>query len=346
MGKLPDLDAFDRGQIVGARRMGHSISEIVRQLGFARSTVSRVYQEYLVAGKKTSERANCRGQSALTVRGERRLRRIVRSQRSQTLAQITTQLNDGASRTVSQRTVQRSLHRMGFGSRRPTRVPLLNARHRAARLAWAREHRDWSVEDWKRVAWSDESRFRLMNADGRLRIWRQAHEAMDPTCQVGTVQGHGGSILVWGVFSWHCLGSLVCVPTSVNAIRYVELLSDHLHPFMLFCYPRGDGVFQQDNCSSHRSRLATAWLDEHSSDFSVFNWPPRSPDLNPIEHLWDCLEQGVKGQHTPPTNLRELWTAVATVWQAIPVGRFRHLVESMPRRVAAVIRARGGPTRY
>ncbi|GFV37735.1 uncharacterized protein TNCV_1001731 [Trichonephila clavipes] len=72
---------------------------------------------------------------------------------------------------------------MSFGSRRPTKVPLLNVCHRTARLAWAREHRDWIVEDWKRVAWSDESRFQLLNADGRLRIWHQAHEAMDPACQ-------------------------------------------------------------------------------------------------------------------------------------------------------------------
>ncbi|GFU80776.1 HTH_Tnp_Tc3_2 domain-containing protein [Trichonephila clavipes] len=108
-------------------------------------------------GQKTSDQANCKGQLALVVQGERRLRRIVRSQRSQTLAQITTQLNDGASHTVSKRTMQSLLHRMGFGSSRPTRVPLLNARYRAALLVWAREHRYWSVEDWKRVAWSDES---------------------------------------------------------------------------------------------------------------------------------------------------------------------------------------------
>ncbi|GFV94670.1 HTH_Tnp_Tc3_2 domain-containing protein [Trichonephila clavipes] len=92
MGKLPDLDAFDRGRTVGARRMGHSASEIVRQLGFS-------------------------------------------SQRSRTLAQNTSKLKVGASRTVSKWTVQRSLHRMVLGSHRPTRVPLLRARHRAARLA-------------------------------------------------------------------------------------------------------------------------------------------------------------------------------------------------------------------
>ncbi|GFW26438.1 HTH_Tnp_Tc3_2 domain-containing protein [Trichonephila clavipes] len=77
--------------------------------------------------------------------------RIIRYQRSQTFPQITTQLNDGASRSVSKRTMlfTDSLHRMGFGSRRSTRVPLSNAHHQAACLACAREHRDWSVEDWK-----------------------------------------------------------------------------------------------------------------------------------------------------------------------------------------------------
>ncbi|GBN62542.1 hypothetical protein AVEN_141712-1 [Araneus ventricosus] len=59
------------------------------------------------------------------------------------------------------------------------------------------------------------------------------------------------------------------------------------------------------------------------------NWPPRSPDLNPIEHLWDVLEKGMKAHHTTPATLTELWTALADVWQAIPVEHFRKLVESM-----------------
>ncbi|PRD21338.1 UNVERIFIED_CONTAM: hypothetical protein NCL1_51997 [Trichonephila clavipes] len=146
MNKLLDLVAFDREQIVGARCMGHSISEIVRQLGFSWSTVSKVYQGYMDGGQKSSDRANFKGQLAFTVHCERRLRRIVHSQRSQALAQITLQLNVGASRTVNKRTAQRSLNRMGFGSRRPTRVPLLNACYQSARLAWAKEYRDWSVD--------------------------------------------------------------------------------------------------------------------------------------------------------------------------------------------------------
>ncbi|GBN96358.1 hypothetical protein AVEN_271570-1 [Araneus ventricosus] len=140
MNKTSDLDNFDRGQIIGARRMGHSISEIVRELGFSRSTVSSIPRIHGWWGK-SSDVANRKGQLDLNERGVRRLGHIVRSQLSQTLAQITTQLHQGARRIVSKRTVKRSPHLLDFGIRRPTRVQLLNSRHRAARLAWTREHR-------------------------------------------------------------------------------------------------------------------------------------------------------------------------------------------------------------
>ncbi|GFS98446.1 HTH_Tnp_Tc3_2 domain-containing protein [Trichonephila clavipes] len=109
--------------------------------------MSRVYQEYMDGGLKTRDRANCKGQLALSVHDERRFGSISRSQRSQLLARITTQFNDGACRTVSKRTVQCSLHSMGTGSRRRQREPLLNFRLQTARHSWAREHRYWSVED-------------------------------------------------------------------------------------------------------------------------------------------------------------------------------------------------------
>ncbi|GFX83456.1 transposable element Tcb2 transposase [Trichonephila clavipes] len=133
--------------------------------------------------------------------------------------------------------------------------------------------------------------------------------------------------------SWHCLGFLVSLPTSLNAIWYAELLGDHLHPFRLFCYPHGNGVFQQDNCTSHKSRMATSWLDEHSCDFSVIKWLNRSPNLNHIDHLWYVLEQGIKGYHTAPKNFTELWTALANIGQVLPVKRFQKFVKSMSRRV-------------
>ncbi|GFU19032.1 transposable element Tc3 transposase [Trichonephila clavipes] len=74
--------------------------------------------------------------------------------------------------------------------------------------------------------------------------------------------------------------------------------------------------------------------------------PPRSADLNPVENLWEILKQDVKGHLTEPAKLTELCTALANIWQVIPVEPFEKLVESMLRRVAAVIKTREGPTCY
>ncbi|GFY08735.1 transposable element Tcb2 transposase [Trichonephila clavipes] len=94
--------------------------------------------------------------------------------------------------------------------------PLLTVRHKALRLSWARQHRHWTVDDWKHVAWSDESRFQLNRADGRVRVWRQPHESMDATCQQGTVQAGGGSFMVQGMCSCCDMGALIRLNTSLT----------------------------------------------------------------------------------------------------------------------------------
>ncbi|GBN57117.1 hypothetical protein AVEN_10226-1 [Araneus ventricosus] len=66
-------------------------------------------------------------------------------------------MQSGSSASVSEHTVQRTLLDMGLCSRRPDNLPLLSQRHRQLRLQWAWQHRDWAMDEWKRVAWSDES---------------------------------------------------------------------------------------------------------------------------------------------------------------------------------------------
>jgi transposase len=341
-----DLSDFERGLVVGAREMGHSISEVEMKFGFSRTTIARVYRDYKESGKTSNLRQMCGRKKTLKERDHRRLSRIVSRDRRATLPQIASDFNVGASTSVSVRTVQRSLHDMGIRSRRPSRVPLMTARHKAMRLAWARQHRHWTVEDWKNVAWSDESRFQLYRADGRVRVWRKPHEAMDPACQQGIVQAGGASVMVWGVCSWHALGPLVRLETTLTGARYVSILSDHLHPFMSCVHSDGLGRFQQDNATPHTSKVATTWLQEHSSEFELLRWPPKSPDMNIIEHIWDALQRAVQHRSPSPRTPSQLWTALQDSWCALPPGYLHTLVESMPRRVAAVLRAGGGPTRY
>ncbi len=101
-----------------------------------------------------------------------RMGRLVRDDRKATVTQITTRYNQCMQNTIFERTTRRTLKQMGYSSRRPHRVSLLSAKNRKRRLQFAQSHQNWIIEDWKNVAWSDESRFLLRYSDGRVRIWR------------------------------------------------------------------------------------------------------------------------------------------------------------------------------
>ncbi len=265
MGKTKDLSAFERGMVVGARRAGLSVSRTATLLGFSCSTVSRVYQGWSTTQRTSSQRQASGRKRLIDERGQRRLTRIVQSNRRATVSQLTVQYNIGAERPIKECTTRRTLTRMGYGSRRPNRVPLLSAKHKKLRLQWAKERKHWTLEDWKNIAWSDESRFLLFHADGRTRVWRKPHEYMHPSCRVSTLQAGGGGVMVWGVFSWHTLGPLIKVEQCLNATGYLNIIANQVHPFMAAVYPSANGFFQQDNAPCHKARIVQEWFHEHDS---------------------------------------------------------------------------------
>ena len=76
------------------------------------------------------------------------------------------------------------------------------------------------------------------------------------------------------------------------------------------------------------------------------DWPPQSPDLNPIEHLWQTLKYQLRMYSKPPESVAELWERVQDEWNKIPVETVQNLIDSMPKRINAVLKARGGYTKY
>jgi hypothetical protein len=128
---------------------------------------------------------------------------------------------------------------------------------------------------------------------------------------------------------------------------YVKILEENLVPTMeaLRVFSNIDNmIFQQDGDPKHTSRRTKEWL--RHKGIVTLPWPAQSPDLNPIEHLWGSLKRRL-GQYTsPPKGQQELAERVAQEWEKIPATECQRLIESMPRRLRAVIRAKGGHTKY
>ena len=101
-------------------------------------------------------------------------------------------------------------------------------------------------------------------------------------------------------------------------------------------------LFQQDRDSKHTTKIVENWLVENK--VNKLDWVAQSSDLNPIEHIWNIMIQKMKNYHA--SNKDELWDILQQEWYSISLEVCKKLVRSMAARVRAVIKQRGGPTKY
>jgi hypothetical protein len=137
-------------------------------------------------------------------------------------------------------------------------------------------------------------------------------------------------------------------PSHNTAWKYKHRIQGHSDATRTVCgrnqFSDDDCLYQHDNAPCHKSRSVREWFVD--SNILEMDWPAQSPDLNPTEHLWDELKYQFRSRPQRPTSIPVLTTALQEEWAAIPPETFRHLVESLPRRVWAVIKAKNGPTQY
>lgn len=161
------------------------------------------------------------------------------------------------------------------------------------------------------------------------------------------------------VMTWSCIGSnvgiteLIVMDRNIYAQRggySAQSYTNTLEQGLLPLYEEGF-VFQQDNAPIHTALHTRGWFGEH--DINVHpNWPPYSPDLNPIEHLWPALKEVMISwfpeiDSQPRQRQIELLTEhLPEAWRSIRPEIVERVVGSMPRRLAAVIEAQGWQTRF
>ncbi|GFX86811.1 transposable element Tc1 transposase [Trichonephila clavipes] len=233
----------------------------------------------------------------------------------------------------SARTVQRELHASNLYGRVGIRKPLVTAHHALQRCQWCRTHRQWTPQQWQQVIWSDESTFTLFQTTGRVYVWRTPKEVCAPECIVLTVKHGGGSLMVWGAISWRGLGPLVTLHDKVKAAHSVNILGDQVHPFVQTSFPGECPLYQDDNAPIHTAKIVQEWFAEDEGEVGHLDWPPQSPDLNIIEHLWGYLESKLRARFPPPSTISALETALHEEWLHIPL-QVVHDTSMRPSHVA------------
>ncbi|KAH0821248.1 hypothetical protein GEV33_001543 [Tenebrio molitor] len=149
-------------------------------------------------------------------------------------------------------------------------------------------------------------------------------------------------VMVWGAICYGSRSPLIFIQGSMNARRYVqEVLQPVLVPYV---QDIPNGLYQQDNARPHIARVSLEYL-EHAN-VNLLPWPPRSPDLSPIEHVWDMIGQRLKNLARRPQTIQQLRHEIQVIWDALPQEEIDNLIRSMPRHVAECVNLQGGPTHY
>ncbi|GFV61404.1 transposable element Tcb2 transposase [Trichonephila clavipes] len=210
------------------------------------------------------------------------------------------QLSSATGTTVSKQTVYRRLGHIHLYPRRPVRCVSLTATRCRLRITCSREHALWTPQQWSCVMFSDKSKFSLQSDSLRALIWRAPGTRYH---QENTIKRHrhgGARWLVWeGIFLGSRTDLHVQSVTMTGHIYWDVILEQHVR---LFRDAMGaDFLFMDDNARPPRANI----LDEclQSEDITRMDWPAYSPDLNPIEHVWDMLGRRIAARQFPPTCL-------------------------------------------
>lgn len=242
---------------------------------------------------------------------------------------------------VSSRTIRRRLNEKNLRGCIVQHKPHVSKKNLKSRISFAREHLNKPLIFWKNILWSDESKFCRFGSDGKCYVWRPPNMQHNPRYTSKTVKHGGGNVMVWAAFSGHGVGPIIKIDTRMDQYVYKDIISNTMIPYAEENMPLR-WHFMHDNDPKHTSRLVKCCLEQSCID--VLKWPAQSPDLNPIENLWNDVEQHITA--VKPKNLNELWLEIQKAWYAIPKERCMGLVESMPRRCAAVLKNKGYPTKY
>ena len=204
---------------------------------------------------------------------------------------------------------------MGFNQYKITEVPDLTPSQIKSRLEWCQHKKNWTTEQWESVIWTDESMFKLGKGAPGVNVIRLPGKGLEARHKVGCLKFGAGSLMMWGCFHAKSLGPIVLLHGILNQDKYVDLLANKAIPWLESqCYVFDqDFIYQEDGAPIHTGQYAKWYKKTMVEGFDT--WPPNSPDLNPIEHIWGYLKLRVNKRTINVTNAVQFKSIVKDKWQ-------------------------------
>jgi transposase len=337
-----------RAYLCGQIDAGVSYRNLADETKIPVSTIKYIVKRFRV--NNTFESAPRGGKRKTSKRTDRNLLRSVQRTPKQPFAE----LQQNVAPEVSRRTIARRLAESGIKKWLAAERPLLEDHHAAQRLEWAEKYKDMSEEDWLKVTWSDECTVEKRDGEGQVWVFRTRYQKWDKEKIKGVQKSGRVTQMVWCCFEGgkkgpciECIGDPDSKRGGVTGRVYLNILKENLPEFI------GDNsIFMQDNARVHTYKPVIKWLDDEG--ITVMVWPPYSPDLNPIEHVWPILKKNLHDHYPELATMKGgrpkvqavLIPALKHCWDMIEPSVFENLARTMPNRVQAVFKAKGWYTKY
>jgi transposase len=308
-----ELTSNQRAMIVGMSRGGMATLAIAREMQVSARTIQRTVKRWETDGTLTSK-PRSGSPKKLTQQDVDGLVALVKEKPFLTYKQVI----ETSGFNVAPQTVRRALGEHGYAKWRAKRRPLLKEKHALLRLAWATARTEWTPEQWASVIWTDETSveigkgkrqqycFRLSTAADK---WRP--EYIQPYKKSG-----GVSVMAWAAIYGNVKSTLYFLERDFEAKKmgysaksYLKVLEDNV-----FEVWKPGMTFMQDNAPIHTAKAVKKWFEDHQIELML--WPPYSPDLNPIEHVWSLLKHKLYQLHPDIEDIAGGLETVRTILKA------------------------------